>query len=330
MLEARERHFCARNNGGRRGSRSFFHSSFFLRRLRWPASACGTRPPPVTMARVLPPISVVLVGTKSLENVGAAARAAANYGAARLAVAGPRFAWEEGEGAGGVTTSLYLPEARRVARGDADRAGGSLLATALIAPDLESLLPSLGPAWAVAVTRRTGRARAGRAWGRPADLVAALPAASPAPPLVLVFGREESGLSDAEVGLCGGGCLALPTPPGSAHGSLNLGSAVAVALALLHEATSDPSTSSTPLPALTPDAATPADITALVERVSTLAAALGLAPGESSGSAHGRKRRSAGIARALLTRSGASKADVAGVHLLLRAVERELGRGGEM
>ena len=311
--------------------------------------APGPRRRPARPPAALPPLTVVLVAPKSLENVGAAARAAGNYGAVRLAVAGPRFAWEEAaeeEGGGDepraaaptATTHspLYLPAARRVARGTSYRAGGGLLAGALVAPDLASLLPRLGPAWAVAVTRRAGRARGGRAWARPADLAAALavpPGQLPPFHLALVFGREESGLTDAEVALCGGGCLALPTPPTSGHGSLNLGSAVAVALALLHEAdagSSSSSSSSPPaaLPTLPPDAATPADIGALVARVSALAAAVGLAPGESSGAAHGRKRRSAGIARALLTRAGASRAECAGVHLLLRAVEQGLAESG--
>ncbi len=302
----------------------------------------GLAPPPTTLTTrrpcaqpaALPPITIVLVAPKSLENVGAAARAAGNYGAVRLALAGPRFAWEGGEGEQPAPSPLYQPAARRVARGTAASAGGGLLAGAIIAPDLESLLPSLGPAWAVAVTRRVGRARGGRAWRRPADLAAAL-IASPAPsPLALVFGREEDGLTDAEVALCGGGCLGLPIPAGSEHGSLNLGSAVAVALALLHEGAAregegapppTTTTSSVSLPSLLPDAATPADISALAARVSALAEAVGLAPGESSGAAHGRKRRSAGIVRALLTRAGASRAECAGVHLLLRAVEQGLG-----
>ena len=298
-------------------------------------------------ASALPPITIVLVGPKTPENVGAAARAAGNYGAARLAVAAPRFAWDEEqeeEGGGGngpsppSTSPLYVPAARRVARGSPASAGGGLLAGALVAPDLETLLSSLGPALTVALTRRAGRARgSGRAWDRPARLASALLASpSPPPSLTLVFGREEHGLTDGEVALCGGGTLALPVPPGSAHGSLNLGAAVAVCLALLHEGAVGAEEDGGALPAapslplLPPDAATAADVAAVVARVSSLAATVGLAPGESSGASHGRRRRSAGIARALLTRAGASRAEVAGVHLLLRACERALeGEGGE-
>jgi tRNA C32,U32 (ribose-2'-O)-methylase TrmJ len=303
------------------------------------AAAPATSPSPSTS---LLATTIVLVAPKSPENVGAAARAAANYGAAALAVAGPRFEWEDAAGVAGLPSPLYLPAARRVARGTAESAGGGLLARALVAPDLASLLPQLGPGWAVAVTRRAGTARAGpRSWARPAHLAAALVAASaPPPPLTLVFGREESGLTDAEVALCGGGCLALPTPPDAAHASLNLGAAVAVALALLHEAeaeggggggggrgqgTSAAAAIASPLlPALAPDPATPADIAAVVDRVSRLAGRLGLAPGENSGAAHGRKKRSAGVARAVLTRAGASRSEVAAVHLFLRAAEAEL------
>lgn len=302
-----------------------------------PAAAAAARP-----SLLLPATTIVLVSPKFSANVGAAARAAANYGAAALAVAGPRFEWEEGgepDGGGDLPSPLFVPAARRVARGSAASAGGGMLARAVVAPDLESLLPQLGPAWAVAVTRRAGTARAGpRAWARPAHLAAALRSASSPPPrLALVFGREESGLTDAEVALCGGGCLALPTPAHAAHGSLNLGAAVAVALALLAEAEAaaaggglrggTPGPAAAAIPALPPgvDLATPADIAALVDRVSRLAGRLGLATGENSGAAHGRKKRSAGVARGLLTRAGASRSEVAAVHLLLRAVEAEVG-----
>jgi tRNA C32,U32 (ribose-2'-O)-methylase TrmJ len=303
------------------------------RRASTRAAAAGAAAP-TSATSLLASTTIVLVSPKSPENVGAAARAAANYGARALAVAGPRFEWADA--GSDLPSPIYVPAARRVARGSAATAGGALLAGAIVAPDLGGLLPLLGPAWAVAVTRRAGTARAGpRSWARPADLVAAALASSAAspPPLALVFGREESGLTDAEVALCGGGCLALPTPQEAEHGSLNLGAAVAVTLSLIHEAEfcmkcgSAGGAGSTPsLPALQLDPATPADIDAVVDRVAALAARVGLAPGENSGPNHGRKRRSAGNARAVLTRAGASRSEVAAVHLLLRAVEVELGR----
>ena len=65
--------------------------------------------------------------------------------------------------------------------------------------------------------------------------------------VALVFGREDSGLSNAEL-IQAGKLLCIQT--GDAYSSLNLSHAVAVALHSWHETTSKPESASVPLPHL--------------------------------------------------------------------------------
>lgn len=95
---------------------------------------------------------------------------------------------------------------------------------------------------------------------------------------------------------------------------------------------SSSSSSSSSLP-LSNEIAPLSAVDALVLRVAELAVLLNLEPEarETAGGrgAHGRKLRLAGHARALLTRARASKAEVGGVHALLRAAEQRLSRAEE-
>lgn len=146
---------------------------------------------------------VVLVEPQSPGNIGMVCRAMANFGCSRLRLVNP---------------CRHLdPEARKFAVSAAD-----LLDSAEIFPDLAAALADCRGA--VAATRRAGRLR-----GELTDLtdlpqqLAAYPAGSR---IALVFGREDSGLTTAEVAQCThAACIAT-----AAFGSLNLAQAVIVFL----------------------------------------------------------------------------------------------------
>jgi tRNA C32,U32 (ribose-2'-O)-methylase TrmJ len=81
----------------------------------------------------------------------------------------------------------------------------------------------------VAAALRRARAKSGGGDGSSLD-------ASPPPRLALVFGREEFGLSDAEVRSC---ALACELPMGRLVESLSLSHAAAIALSALYCAAAD-------------------------------------------------------------------------------------------
>ena len=315
-------------------------------------------PPPPLLSLLSSRLRVVLVSPRTSANVGAACRASSNFGVDDLVVVSPRCDPFDGESAK-LSRGVECFERMRVAA------------------DLDEALE--GAAAAVGVSRRTGGAR--RAYEGVRELLGAgvpgvrfaprgrrqskgggggggdsgdesslfsppPPLPPPPPPLALVFGREESGLTAAELARCSAS-LALRTC-GRAP-SLNLGAAVAVTLALLQEEAAradeeeeregeeeEKHEENPPLPSLT---APPSAVDALVRRVAELAFALKLEPEPretaGGGGAHGRKPRLAGHARALLTRARASGAEVGAMHALLRAAEQRLlavgggGGGGE-
>lgn len=181
-------------------------------------------PPPL-----LAHLRVVLVQPKSPENIGAACRALANFECPDLVVVSPR-------------TPLDPREDGRVAAvacGDAVRGGMRVVAT------LEEALADCSGS--VGLTRRGGATRVTHesldaleaafpgsvlptTATTPAGAFASSPSSSQAPsprPVALVFGREESGLTESELRLCAHAC-AIPT--GRVHASMNLSAAVAVAL----------------------------------------------------------------------------------------------------
>ena len=311
-----------------------------------------TPPPPPLSSRV----RVVLVSPRTSANVGAACRASSNFGVEELVVVAPRSdPWDD--------------DARKLSR------GVSPYQKLRVVSNLEEALE--GTTAAVGVSRRTGGAR--KAYeGVGVLLGARITGVSFASrrrrekknenerilPLALVFGREESGLTAAELARCSA-CLALRTSHDAP--SLNLSAAVAVTLALLQEeaarvdddeeeneeqrgerrersssgSSSSSSTasmattvtSSLPPPVLPAEIAPPSAIDALVLRVAELACSLDLEEEAretaGGGGAHGRKLRMAGHARALLTRARASRSEVGAMHALLRAAEQRL-EGGEV
>ncbi len=149
---------------------------------------------------------VVLVRPHYAGNVGAAARAAANFGVRRLLLVAPRCSLEE-------------PEFVKMAMGGRERVEVRAVAS------LEEAVA--GAHLAVATT--SGRARDPRPLHRP-DQLRDLLARAAVPSLALVFGPERGGLSTQELRACP---LRLSVPTHPDFPVLNLAQAVAVVLALL-------------------------------------------------------------------------------------------------
>ena len=157
---------------------------------------------------MLDDVAVVLVRPRFPENIGAAARACANFGCSRLVLVAPER-WEEDK-----ALPLATPK------------GADLLRRLEIFDNLGAALA--GFTYALGTTARTGGWR--RSLFTPAQ---AGPAAAAqlreGGRVALVFGSEDRGLSNAEVELCSG-LVNIPTAPDAS--SLNLAQAV---LLLLYE-----------------------------------------------------------------------------------------------
>ena len=161
-------------------------------------------------------VRFVLHRPQSADNLGAAARAMKNFGLSRLAVVEPP-AWSGSPRSGGpgIAREDVLARARRLARRASD-----LLESASVHPDLAA---ALGPAtWTCGTT---SRAIPGRPRLDPRALAAEVARRSAAGEVVVVFGEERRGLSDAELELCQAVCT-IPTAP--AYDSMNLAQAVVV------------------------------------------------------------------------------------------------------
>jgi len=231
--------------------------------------------------------AVVLVRPREEGNVGAVARAMANMGFSELVLVEP------------------APRLGGVARGFGV-GGWPVLEASRRAPTLAA---------AVAPFRRvigTSAAR-GRTLGRarvigPRELAAELAADAPGTPTALVFGPEGSGLSRAELGLCG---TVVRIPCADAAPTLNLAQAVLVVTYELHVARAAPA----PLRR----AATPATA---AEVAGVLAAAGELVARAGFDQPHIHRALVADLRR-LVLRAGASSREV---RVLRRVVNRLLQR----
>jgi tRNA/rRNA methyltransferase len=151
-------------------------------------------------------IAVILVEPQNPGNIGMVCRAMANFGASDLRLVNP--------------CAHLHPEARKFAV-----AANHLLGQARLFPDLAAAIADLQ--LAVATTRRPGQLR-----GELLDIAAVPGLQAELPPggrLGLVFGREDAGLTSAEVALCS---RAATVATAAEVGSLNLAQAV---LLFLHE-----------------------------------------------------------------------------------------------
>jgi tRNA/rRNA methyltransferase len=147
-------------------------------------------------------VAIVLVEPREPGNIGAAARAMANMGLSRLVLVRP--------------PDHLVPDAYRMAL-----AAKPILEGAVVAADLGEALAGFG--FVAGTTRRGGSGRRGRI--TPRALAAELPAVAEANEAALLFGREDSGLTNEELRFC----QRLVTIPSSAgFGSLNLAQSVLV------------------------------------------------------------------------------------------------------
>ncbi len=161
---------------------------------------------------------LVLASPKFAGNVGACARVAANFDVSDLVLARPLC-----DPASPESLARAMPPADRYLRG------------ARIAPDLTEALT--GCRASVGFTRRTGKARLTLPLPELLPALRALAPSAEAAPIALVFGNEETGLTDGELQLC----THLATISISeVMPSLNLSHAVAVVLARLQEEFGEP------------------------------------------------------------------------------------------
>ncbi|MCK4566966.1 MAG: TrmJ/YjtD family RNA methyltransferase [Candidatus Thorarchaeota archaeon] len=152
----------------------------------------------------LPNIVVVLVEPEEPGNVGFVSRVLANFGVQELRIVG----WDPRED---MTAQIFSVRANNI------------LDSARIFDDLPSALENIEAAWATS-------ARAGRNHSVTRALVPLKELPDPTPlegKIALVFGRESSGLTNEELGLCE---LAFTIPTSETYPSLNLSHAVAVVL----------------------------------------------------------------------------------------------------
>lgn len=170
-------------------------------------------------------LTVVLVSPRNPLNIGAAARAMANFGFARLAVVAP-FAphWREARSAVGAPQVLkqaveYVTLAEAVA--DCSLVAGTAMLTRRKPEQLAVSLPALAPILHDEI------ARSGR--------------------VALVFGSEKRGLTRDDLSRCH---LLVEIPTNPEQPSMNLGQAVAVCLYELATRAMDSGRSATKAPAL--------------------------------------------------------------------------------
>lgn len=149
---------------------------------------------------VLENISIILVEPQSPGNVGMVCRAMKNMGLASLKLVNP--------------CQIDHPEALKFAVSARD-----LLENARLFPDLESALADTP--LSIATTRRHGKYR--QEIFTPQEIVAKLAADAAGNRAAIVFGREDSGLTTAEVALCRWQATIATSPE---YGSLNLAQAV--------------------------------------------------------------------------------------------------------
>lgn len=257
-------------------------------------------------------VRVVLTSPKSPGNIGSVARSAENFEVSDLWVADPRCDPRDGE-------------AHMLA------CGSPLMDTMTVVPTLQEALADTSAS--IGFTRRVGNTR--QVHASLTQLLQAFPNTLPDPAttvrgsswaserrVALVFGREESGLTANELSLCTHSC-SIPTGP--VQPSLNLAHAVCVVLSQLFEQrTSDHDAAEVAVKQV-PRQHQPAprsDVESLINRWTELtdAAGLGLADSVGGTGSHGRKRRTAGHVKAVLSRAQVTVQEVRVLHGLCSAL----------
>jgi TrmH family RNA methyltransferase len=223
------------SNAGHLRERAELHTSSTYTRALWPALArsggCHAQAQLLLESPSMSPLQlnwrIVLVRPRNPLNIGAAARAMANFGLTDLVVVNPyEAAWQETRSAVGaeeVVKSAHAVSTLVEAAGDASVVVGTTSGSRRhVGRELISLADL--PAWLAAATPR----RAGSA----SKAVAVRGATKPATSRVatsrraaLLFGSEKTGLSNSEMSYCH---ALVRIPTSSDCPSMNLGQAVAV------------------------------------------------------------------------------------------------------
>jgi TrmH family RNA methyltransferase len=251
-------------------------------------------------------VSVVLVNPKNPQNIGSCLRLAGNMGIGSLILVAPRCDRFDPVISTVACRSPLLEESRMI-----------------VHDSLESALAQ--STLSLCFTRRKGGGRKvvdslHTFLEDRGDIVRAC--CSDRGKLMLVFGREESGLSEDEVSMCS---HAIEIPSDPSFPSLNLSHAVAVVTSGLfqyfdtHHGKQYQENDALSV-------ATHEELEALLHRLSACLTSMGIDPSESRGggdkSNHGRKRLAPGHIRNILLRSQATQQEVRSLFGLVKELEK--------
>ncbi len=252
-------------------------------------------------------VRIVLVGTQHPGNIGAAARAMKTMGLSRLVLVAPEKAPDR--------------DTQAMAAGADD-----LVAAAPVHASLAAAVADCR--WVLGCTARSRHIQLEPLHPREAARRSVLAAGSG--PVALVFGRERSGLDNAEMALCH---AAVHIPSDPAFSSLNLAAAVQVLsyelrCALLEDAVSSDSGNAPYTPPPDPEAATHAQLEGLFTHLAATLDAIDFHKGRTPASALRKLRR-------LYLRANLTPAEVRLLHGILADSERmaqlaraHVGNGG--
>lgn len=146
--------------------------------------------------------AVILVAPQLGENVGAAARAMANFGLSDLRIVNPRDGWPNEAAAANAATGVHVIEQARLYASTAEAVADLNYVCATTARRRDMIKPVLAPR--SAASEMSGRIAAGQGCG-------------------ILFGHEKSGLSNDDIALADA-IVTAPVDP--AYASLNLAQAV--------------------------------------------------------------------------------------------------------
>jgi len=242
---------------------------------------------------MLAKIAIVLVEPREPGNIGAAARAMANMGLSRLILVRP--------------PGHLVADAFKMAL-----AARPILESAAVADDLAQALAGFG--FVAGTTRRRGAGRHGRV--TPRQLASELPAVAAANDVAILFGREDSGLTNEELQYC----QRLVTIPSSkGFGSLNLAQSV---LAIAYEIFLADDASGSGGPGPPARRAPTADLEGLYAQMERVLLNIGYL--DPANPAHMMR-----VFRRLLGRSGVDVREVKALRGIFRQVDWYVGRRGE-
>jgi tRNA/rRNA methyltransferase len=242
---------------------------------------------------MLEKIAIVLVEPREPGNIGATARAMANMGLTRLVLVRP--------------PEHRVPDAFRMAL-----AAKPILESAVVADDLAQALAGFG--FVAGTTRRSGAGRRGRV--TPRQFAAEVPSAAVANDIAILFGREDSGLTNDELHYC----QRLVTIPSSAgFCSLNLSQSV---LAIAYEIFLVDDASVSRAPGALARRAETAELEGLFAHMEQVLSDIGYL--DPTNPAHMMR-----VFRRLLARAGPDAREVKALRGIFRQVQWYVGRHGE-